>query len=163
MPAQLLAVHQDQFQELMTENIGSYFQKDHLGRSVASLDWNRDLMPDIAVGHLDEDYALLTNTSNVTGQCVSLRLVGIKSSRDAVTATASYSINNRPLIQQLQAGNGYLCSNQKQLLLASGDAGELSHVDISWPSGEHQSFRGLSTGRRYALVENRNTIFLLPD
>ena len=163
MPAQLLGIHQEQFQELKAEELGSYFEENHLGRSAALLDWNRDLLPDMLIGHLDEDYALLTNTGKFTNRGVSLRLVGIQSARDAIPATASYSINNRILIQQLQAGNGYFCSNQKQLLLASGSASELSDVAVQWPSGEHQSFRDLIAGRRYAIVENRNTTFLLPD
>ena len=163
MPAQLLAIRQDQFQEIPAAKPGHYFHEEHLGRAVAVFDWNRDLRPDLMVGHLDEDYALLTNTSKVNGGCAALRLVGVRSARDAVPATASYSINNKTLVQQLQAGNGYFCSNQKQMLLASGAAGELSEVTICWPSGEHQSFKGLNPGRRYVLIENRNRIFLLPD
>jgi hypothetical protein len=163
MPAQLLAIQQDEFQELPAAKSGHYFQEEHLGRAVAILDWNRDLRPDLMVGHLNENYALLTNTSKVNGACAAVRLVGVNSARDAVPATASYSINNQTLVQQLQAGNGYFCSNQKQLLLASGSAGELSEVTICWPSGVHQSFKGLNPGRRYVLVENRNRIFLLPE
>lgn len=163
MPAQLLAIRQNQFHELPAAKSGGYFLEEHLGRAVAVVDWNRDLLPDLVVGHLEEDYALLTNTSKVTGRCVSLRLVGTRSARDAVPATARYSINTQARIQQLQAGNGYFCSNQKQLLLAIGSADALSEMTIHWPSGAHQSFKDLNPGRRYAIIENRNRIFLLPD
>lgn len=163
MPAQLLAIRQQQVHELPTAYLGHYFQQEHLGRAVAVLDWNRDMFPDLLTGHLDEDYALLTNTSKVAGRSVSLRLVGVISARDALPATASYSIDDRTLVQQLQAGNGYFCSNQKQLLLPISAADNLSEVAVCWPTGKRQSFKGLSPGRRYVLVENRNMIFPLPD
>ena len=62
MPAQFFQLQNGVFEQSVPWEPGEYFLQDHLGRSVVCLDWSRDGQPDLAIGHLSEEYALLTNT-----------------------------------------------------------------------------------------------------
>ncbi len=68
MRAQLFEWNGTRFQEADAKTLGAYFQKKWLGRAAARLDWNRDGLADLLVGHLDQDSALLTNTTKPHGR-----------------------------------------------------------------------------------------------
>ena len=67
--------------------VGPYFSRKLLGRGLARVDWNRDGKEDAVISHLDQPVALLTNTTKRCGRYLSIRLRGVRSSRDAVGTT----------------------------------------------------------------------------
>ena len=153
MPAHLFCIQNNQFEQLQGMKLGDYFQHGHLGRAAVVLDWNRDQRPDLLIGHLSEDYALLTNKSRVAGKAVTIRLCGVRSSRDAIGTTISYQINGKTIMRQLTAGDGYQCSNQHRLILSCGDQAELNNVKVIWPTGAAQSIEKLEPDRAYVVIE----------
>ena len=163
MPAHLFRLQQGQFELLPAELAGDYFQQQHLGRAAAVIDWNRDLRPDLIVGHLQEDYALLTNTMTNAGNAVSLRLIGVTSPRDPVGATIRYQLQQRQIVRQLTAGDGYQCSNDHTLLLSCGTSAQIDNVQITWQGGQTQQIKSLTSGQRYVVIEDRQDCLRLPD
>lgn len=163
MPAHYYCFTKEQFQQVPSAQLGAYFQQEHLGRAVVVLDWNRDLRPDLLIGHLEEDYALLTNKCSNPGGAVTLRLVGVTSARDAVGTTVRYQLEGRTIVTQLTAGDGYHCSNQRQIMLACGSAKEIRDLTIQWPSGEQLVIATVVAGSRFAVVEHCEECILLPD
>ena len=163
MPPQFFRQRDGVFQLSEAVHLGDYFQKNHLGRSVASLDWNRDGLPDVAVGHLAEPYALLTNTSLVTGNGVAVRFVGKTSERDAIGVTVSYQIGGRTMTRQLTAGDGYQSSNQRQLWLGCGETTRVESLSIVWPSGKRQTTTNIPVGIRCVIREGDAGHFELPE
>ncbi|MHC4877507.1 MAG: CRTAC1 family protein, partial [Planctomycetota bacterium] len=137
---------------------GPYFQTDWLGRAAARIDWNRDGLNDLVVAHLDDEYALLTNTTSPFGNFISLKLIGVESNRDAIGATVRVRSLQRVQFQQITAGDGYQCSNERQLTFGLGDASEAQSVEVVWPSGRRQRFESIPTSRRYLLLEGSELI-----
>ena len=162
MPTQVFRMINGAFKLEAASQLGSYFESDHLGRSVVCLDWNVDLRPDIAIGHLAENYALLTNTSSTPGHGVSLQLVGTRSSRDAIGATIAYRMNDRTITRQLTAGDGYHASNQHEVWLGCGIMNTIESLTVTWPSGLIQTFGPLATNHRYQLKEGFASEYRLP-
>ena len=162
MPTQFFTIRDGAFSLYSREKLGDYFQQNHLGRSMAALDWNKDGRPDLAVGHLYEEYALLTNTCSVSGNFIALRFVGIHSSRDAIGVSVSYELNDRRIVRQLTAGDGYQASNQHEILLGCGSVEKIESLTVQWPSGETQTLKNISTNSRYVLREGERTLFKLP-
>jgi thioredoxin-like negative regulator of GroEL len=153
MRAQLFRWNGAKFVELPAAEVGPYFQKTWLGRPAARLDWNRDGLEDLIVGHLDEDSALLTNETREHGRFVALKLVGIQGGREAIGATVTARVGERSLARPLTAGDGYQASNERRLILGLGQADRLTDVVILWPGGREQSLGELEAGTEYIVVE----------
>lgn len=153
MPPQLFKWNNQRFLKVDETSLGSYFQKQWLGRSVATIDWNRDGRSDLLVGHLDNDSALLTNTTSQVGRFLSLRLFGVESNRDAIGTTIRVRVNHRTITRQLTAGSGYQASNERRLIVGVGDAQQIDELVVRWPSGKVQKFENVPVSQEVWLPE----------
>lgn len=149
------------FIELEPSSAGSFFATEHLGRGLASLDWNRDGRVDAVISHLDSNAALLTNDSRDAGNFIQLRLCGTAQSRDAIGATVSVVAGGRQLVRQLTAGDGYQSSNERLLTFGVGKAEIVEKVRVAWPSGTVGIYTNLLSGKVYVCVEGRDGLRLL--
>ena len=143
------------FQSLPAESLGPYFCDNYLGRGLARLDWNRDGRPDALVTHLDAPVALLTNCTPATGNFITLKLTGVESSRDAIGASVTIVTREQRMTQQVTAGDGFQCSNQRELTFGLGTATIVDKLHVRWPSGSEQELRQLAVNQKIRLVEGR--------
>ena len=154
MPAQIFRRQQDgRWVELDRPELGEYFQADHLGRALVSLDVDRDGRTDVAVTHLYDPVSLLVNRSQDCGTSISLELKSIRGQRDAIGSIATMEINGQKVSAQLTAGDGYMCTNQRRITIGAGRARQVDEVVIQWPSGTRERFGSLATGADHLLVE----------
>jgi tetratricopeptide (TPR) repeat protein len=152
-----------QFQGVHAATLGPYFRGKWLGRSVARIDWNRDGRNDLIVGHLADDSALLTNTTPDAGRFLSIRLIGVESSRDAIGTTVQVRFGDRTIVRQLTAGDGYQASNERRLIFGVGDAEKIDELTVRWPSGREQRFRNVSTQQEMLLTEQGKLLSAVPS
>ncbi|MCR9200568.1 MAG: FG-GAP-like repeat-containing protein [Planctomycetaceae bacterium] len=142
MPPQFYHNEQGQHFTLATaDGSGPFFDQPTLGRSVVRWDFNRDGLPDAVIGRLDESIALLANTTSTPNHSVSVRLVDVKSARDAVGAVVVCTVNGRKLRAAVTAGDGYHASNERVLHFGLGDADVIDRLEVHWPDGRQQSWR----------------------
>ena len=154
MPTQMFQnVGSGRFTELEAEQLGEFFQQLHLGRGLARLDWNRDGLDDVAVSHLEEQVALLTNRTETTNQFVAFRLRGVKSSRDAVGATVNVTCGGRTMTGQITSGDGYLARNEQRLNFGLGQSASMDKVEIHWPSGLIQTVQDVPVQTEVLVIE----------
>lgn len=142
-----------QFIELSANQLGDYFRREVLGRSLVRLDWNRDGREDFVVSHLDTPAALVTNQTSETGHFVTVQLRGVDSNRDAIGAVVQISTGGRTVWKQLTAGDGYQACNQRQLTFGMAGGNLVEELTVHWPSGRHQTFGSVSADTGYLLVE----------
>lgn len=163
MPAQYYRnVGEGRFVELSGAVLGAYFEKRQLGRSLARLDWNRDGREDFVVSHLDTPAALVTNQTPNAGHFLALRLRGTASSRDAIGTEVRVTAGGRLRVQQLTAGDGYLASNQRQLVFGLGNDDRVEQVEVHWTSGRQQIFTGIAADVELLLVEGGREPIAVP-
>jgi hypothetical protein len=161
MPPQLFHLDENaRFSEYPNDHLAAYFQQKWLGRAVARIDWNRDGREDLAVGHLDDSETLLTNTTESAGRYLSLRLVGIQSSRDAIGTTVRARIGTKTVTRQLTAGDGYQSSNERRLTFGAGQTAQIDELTVRWPTGREQRFRNVQIPADFTLREGS---FLIPQ
>ena len=141
MSPQLLHWDGVKFSMQSAQGTGEYFEQKWLGRSVVLLDWNRDGLCDVLVGHLDDAYALLTSTTANAGSGLTLRLIGVSSNRDAIGTTVEARVGDRLLVRQLTAGDGYMASNERKIIIGTGQSNRIDLLTVRWPSGAVQEFR----------------------
>lgn len=129
-----------------------FFAQALVGRSVVRLDWNRDGRQDFAVSTLDSPARLVTNVTAAAGHWLNVRLVGTQSARDAtgtrVTVSAA-GLQHR----QLVAGDGYMASNERTLLIGTADRQLVDSLHITWPSGVQSAFDDLAADTHYTIIE----------
>lgn len=157
MPPLLFRMQQKQFAEVNAGDIGPYFQRDWVGRSAVRLDWNRDGRDDLAVGHLHDAYALLTNTTATSNRFLSIQLTGVQSDRDAVGTTLRARIGQRTIVRQLTAGDGYQASNERRVIFGLGGSEAIDHLEVHWPSGLVQQFEQLPVSQELLIIEGRHS------
>jgi hypothetical protein len=135
---------------------GDYFAGQYRGRGLARLDWNRDLRDDFAVSHLGSPAALVMNESPPSGHSLVLKLSGTASSRDAIGAVATIRYGDNTSTAQLTAGDGYQCSNERQLTFGLGPAERVEDLTVRWPSGTTQTFRNFPADSVVMIIEGRS-------
>ncbi|MCA9137815.1 MAG: CRTAC1 family protein, partial [Planctomycetales bacterium] len=139
------------------EMLGDYFSRDHIGRSLASVDIDRDGRTDVLITHLYEQIALLVNRTKDAGQSLDLVLKSTRSHRDAIGAKVVGTVGSRKLTAFLTAGDGYMCSNERKICFGLGSNDVMQDITIHWPSGTTQHIGELQAGRSYLVVESQDS------
>jgi len=153
---------QVQFSEQQPEPADAYFAGKHLGRGLATLDFNRDGLPDAGISHLDTPFALIRNETKQHGHFLSLRLVATSTARDAIGARVIVTYGDRTISSQLYAGDGYMASNERRLIIGLGDFAGNCAIEVEWMSGEREAFGNINANSRAVLVEKASVARLEP-
>ncbi len=154
MPPQLFSRSASgRYDERDRASLGEYFTSDHLGRSLVVLDIDRDGRCDVAITHLDDPAALLVNRTPDAGKSIGLELRATNSPRDAIGTSITATVGSRTFSAQLTAGDGYMASNERRMMIGCGTQAEVGDVTITWPSGHVEYFGTLPASQDYLLVE----------
>lgn len=161
MPTQLLVNQNQRWGSTTPEDSTGYFAGEHLARSVARLDWNRDGLTDLLVGDLMEPLTLLENQTNSDHRWLQLKLIGTQTERDAIGARVHFHLDDTQLLRTVQTGDGYMSRNENLISIGIPANQHLHRIDIVWPSGLHQSFDNVATERRGLIIESQPQIHWL--
>ncbi|MGE0606959.1 MAG: FG-GAP-like repeat-containing protein [Pirellulales bacterium] len=153
---------QGRFVELPAEALGPFFIGNYLGRGLARLDWNRDGREDAAISHIDAPAALLANTTQTAGHFLALQFRGVQSARDPIGVTVRVTAGGRVRFAQLTAGDGYMASNQRQLVFGLGSLTQAEEITVRWPSGHLQTFGNTPADTAWILVEGSQELVTQP-
>jgi tetratricopeptide (TPR) repeat protein len=152
-----------QFSLLPEAALTEYGAQPQLGRALARLDWDSDGRMDVVATHLDRHPALLVNETTGSGRWLRLRLVGRRSSRDAIGASVRVSTGDRSFTVHVMAGDGYYCSNERVVHLGLGDVKQVSRISVTWPAGTKQSWNDVNTNAVYTAIEGRDQLYKTID
>lgn len=147
------------FTQSPADQSGTVFEQSMLSRSMAIIDWNNDGRAEVAISRLDDPVMLLENTTAKTGNFLAVQIVGTRSSRDSTTARLVATVNNRQIVRQFTAGDGYQSSNQKQVVFGLGADDLVQELLVQWPGGQSQKFTNISAGQKIILREDDPTVW----
>lgn len=154
MPTQFFRNRGDAtFEELTPEVVGRFFGRNLLGRSLATVDWNRDGRTDFVLSPIGSPVALLTNQTEAAGNSLTIRLRATSTARDAIGAYVSVTTAAGEVVQQLTAGDGYQASNERVLRFGLGREDRIEKIVVVWPGDRIQELRDLPANRKLDLVE----------
>lgn len=162
-PAQLFRNEGDRFELIEVSDESGYWQRDHVGRALAKLDFDRDGRQDFVVTHIGEKSALMLNRTDSTNHWFQVELIGTVSERDAIGSRVVVRSGDVELTGWLNSGDGFLCRNEQVLSFGVGNALSLDEVVIHWSSGERQTFRDVQADQRCLLVEGQVELFPFID
>ena len=133
-----------------------FFQSPAQGRGLATGDFDRDGLVDLAVTRIGAPLAIVRNESTslnttaaiksasstqsdkVDGQALRVRLVGTLSNRDAIGTVAKLSIGERTWIRQCTSGSSYASTPENVLHFGIPPSclGQPATLQVLWPSGQ---------------------------
>ncbi len=125
MPPQFLMGRSSRFESVAVDDDSGYWDGTYLGRSMATLDFDRDGALDFLIGHLDQPLALLHNETKTDGDWVQFELVGTNSERDAIGARVVVTTADEQFTQWVTAGDGYFCNDEAVLDFGLGKGKEI--------------------------------------
>jgi hypothetical protein len=161
MPTQLFVNKGSRFEPLTVSGDDAYWQSGHLSRAVATCDWNRDGRLDFVATDLRQPLVLLENRTETDYHWIQLKLVGTRSEREAIGAKVTAVFGDRRLTKLVQAGDGYMCRNEAIVAFGLGEYESLTRLEILWPDGQREYWRGVPSNRRYLMIEGESRPFEL--
>ncbi|MGB7327547.1 MAG: CRTAC1 family protein [Rubripirellula sp.] len=160
MPTQLFyRSKNDAFLAADSETVGEFFRQRHLIRAVATLDVNVDGKLDAVATRIYDPVALLVNETATENRSVRICLKGTSCDRDAIGAQVQYTLAGKKRNDQLFAGDGFQCTNEKFVTLGVGAADQIEDVVIVWPDQSKTTVGTLPAGNRYLIVQGSDEAF----
>jgi enediyne biosynthesis protein E4 len=151
--------HNGKFVDVSADS-GDGFARRYAGRGAAFLDYDNDGYLDVVVANNGDPPLLLHNDGPEGGgprnHFVNFKLVGTKSNRDAMGARIVLHAGVLTQIREIEGGGSYLSQSDLRAHFGLGSVTSASEVDITWPSGEHQTFRNVKADEFYQVVEGKN-------
>ena len=160
-PAQLFINAGNEFRLGSITDASGYWESGHLGRALATLDYDSNGLLDFVVTHIEEPTALLLNKTETGNHWIQLQLTGTDSERDAIGARIEITIGNQKYTDWVKAGDGYFCSNEKIACFGLGPATRIDSIEITWPTGSRQVFENVDVDQRLLVVEGATDVFTL--
>jgi hypothetical protein len=161
MPTQLFGNRgAGRFEEVPPDELGAFFNRAVMGRSLATLDWDRDGRTECVLSLLDENVAVLKNQSTETGNWLAVRLIGTASARDAIGTVVTIHTQDGVIRRQLTAGDGYQATNERVLRFGLGDCDSIEKVTIEWPGEQMQTLEYVPANTVLGVVEGRRHMTL---
>ena len=130
----------------VAEDVGGGFASPKIGRGFAYGDFDRDGDLDLLLT-TNQGPAYLYRTDITSGaRSLRLKLRGTKSNRDAIGAVVRVTTPEGTQSRMVKSGSSYLSQSELALTFGLGARDMVSRVEIAWPSGESQEFRGVRAG-----------------
>jgi tetratricopeptide (TPR) repeat protein len=156
MPAQFFCNTQGTFHEVQNPET----LRPTLGRAAAKLDWNKDGREDLVIANQNSPAQLLTNNTPPTGRSLVFQFRATSSSRDAIGTIIQLRSGSRTVTKQLTAGDGYMASNERQIVIVLNPSETIDSLTIFWPGGLTQTLTASDFAPHTLLVENRTAAAL---
>jgi enediyne biosynthesis protein E4 len=139
----------------MSSQVGSEFSQPRVGRGLAVGDFDRDGDLDLLITTNNGPAVLFRNDVSTGNRSVRLRLVGTKSNRDAIGATARVFHADIQQARVVKSGSSYLSQSELPLTFGLGRRDRVDRIVISWPSGRTEEAKDVASGRSYDWVEGK--------
>jgi len=144
------------FEELLEEG-GPGVGAAHCSRGCAFGDFDNDGDLDLLIVNLNEPPSLLRNDVKGDNRWLKLMLKATKSNRSAIGARALVRYGGRQQLQEVIGQAGFLSVNDRRLHFGLG-AEQTADVEVRWPSGVLQNFKGVASNRLVTIDETRGIV-----
>jgi hypothetical protein len=140
------------FEELI-EEAGPGVAAPHCSRGCAFGDFDNDGDIDVLIINLNEPPSLLRNDlRGTTNNWIKVKLEGAKSNRSAIGARVLVHYGNKTQAQAVLSQSSFFSCNDPRLHFGLGPCTTVD-IDVYWPSGLHEAFKGISGNRLVTFKE----------
>jgi hypothetical protein len=148
------------FEELVDE-AGPGVAAAHCSRGCAFGDFDNDGDIDILIVNLSEPPSLLRNDVGGSNNWLKVKLVGTKSNRSAIGARVVAHYGGRVQAQSVLSQSSFYSANDPRLHFGLG-AEHSADLEIFWPSGLHETLKGVKAGQILFVKEGDSALPATP-
>lgn len=123
------------------------------GRGLVASDFDGDGDLDFVVNNYRGAAHYFANEA-ARGHWIRVRLRGRANNRDGVGAVVRATTGGRRQMRVITAGEGYASQNSRVAHFGLGEAGTVDELEVIWPNGQRQMFRGVSADRVIEIDED---------
>ena len=123
----------------VSTNSGDVFHQRWAGRGLATGDIDNDGRVDVVVTSNDGPVWVLRNETSNTNHWITLKLVGVRSNRDAIGAQVEVTTDAGTQYGTVTTASSYESSSDARLHFGLGASATIKSIKIRWPSGIVQS------------------------
>ncbi len=138
--------------EDVSRQSGSGLQLRKVSRGMAYGDLDNDGDLDVVVTNLNQTPDVLGNSGEKAHHWLAIKCVGRKSNRDGIGARITVTTEQGSQIRSIRSGASYLSQSDTRAYFGLG-AAKTADVEIRWPSGLTQDFRGVGVDRLLVVEE----------
>jgi hypothetical protein len=115
---------------------GQYFQGKHVGRGLATADFDHDGRFDLLFTHLNGKGSLLRNQTVSEGHSIGVELIGTLCNRDAIGARVILQTSAGQQVRHLSGGGSYLTQSQQLVMFGVAPGVQCENLTVVWPGGD---------------------------
>jgi hypothetical protein len=144
------------FEELGQE-AGPGVTEPHCSRGCAFGDFDNDGDVDILIVNLNEPPSLLRNDLKAKQNWIKVKLEGVKSNRSAIGARVLVRYGGKVQTQAVLSQSSFYSSNDPRLHFGLGASSSVE-IEISWPNGLREKFKGIEANQLVTFREGAGII-----
>ncbi len=137
----------------IADTVGGGFANAKVGRGAAFGDFDNDGDLDILLTTNGGPAYLYRNDLGNGNRSLRLKLIGVKSNRDAIGARVDLHAGSQNMTRMVKSGSSYLSQSELPLTFGLGSAARADRVVIHWPSGRVDEHKSLASGRMWVVTE----------
>jgi hypothetical protein len=157
--ANLLCLNQDGKSFLdVTRRAGSGLAVIESSRGAGFDDLDGDGDIDGVVLNVNARPTVLENSSPEPGHWLQVLLAGRRANRDGVGARVRVVAGDLAQVAEVHSGRGYQSHYGTRLHFGLGERKQIDRIEVRWPGGGREVFRGLAANRLVLLVEGAGEV-----
>lgn len=141
------------FFEDASPRLGVYGKERRVGRGTAFGDYDNDGDTDILVSNNDGPAVLLRNDNPHTHHWIGIRCIGTRANRSGLGVRVTVEAGGRSQSRETRTVSSYLSASDPRLLFGLGTAARVDRLEVRWPGGGTQEWRGTAADRYLVIRE----------
>jgi enediyne biosynthesis protein E4 len=149
--------------EAVTASSGKALQEPMVARGAAYGDYDSDGDPDLLITTNNGPARLLRNDGGERNHRLRIKLVGVKSNRDAIGAFARVitgSAGSSWLM--VKTGSSYLSQSELPLTFGLNRSEKVSKIEVKWPDGRTETLPGSDADMSLTIEEGKGIVSRTP-
>ncbi|PYV42781.1 MAG: CRTAC1 family protein [Acidobacteria bacterium] len=126
-----------------------------VGRGLASADIDNDGDLDVLISQNNGAPRLLRNDCDLSNHWLQVATVGTRSNRNGYGALLLLKAGKSTQTKRVKSSSSYCSQSQSQVVFGLGRDARVDLLEVQWPNGLKEEYRGLQADQRIVLTEGR--------